>query len=163
MKGFVFCINCRHGYLASRDCTREIPVGTACGCFEGESVKEEKRKKSGRIPHNKVEYDGYTFDSGLEHERYLWLKDAVSTGEISGLEVHPRYEILLDGQHYCWYTADFRYRRNGELIVEDVKSKPSRTRDYMMRKKAMRLQHGIIIQEWPPKERRKKGYTWKQT
>ncbi len=38
---------------------------------------------------------------------------------------------------------DFSYTRNGELVVEDVKSRATRTRDYIMKKKMMRRDFGF--------------------
>lgn len=45
------------------------------------------------------------------------------------------------------YTADFSYRTGGKLIVEDVKSTATRTKEYLRNKKFMRSKFGIDIQE----------------
>lgn len=45
------------------------------------------------------------------------------------------------------YTADFSYKFGGKLVVEDVKSKPTRTKEYLRNKKFMRSKFGIDIQE----------------
>jgi hypothetical protein len=71
--------------------------------------------------------DGIKFASGAEAQRYCELKLLQKAGEISGLKVHPR--ILLqpafkhDGktERKIEYEADFKYIKNGERIVEDVK------------------------------------------
>lgn len=39
------------------------------------------------------------------------------------------------------------YRFGGKLVVEDVKSKPTRTKEYLRNKKMMRSKYGIDIQE----------------
>ena len=45
------------------------------------------------------------------------------------------------------YTADFSYRFGGKLVVEDVKSTATRTKEYLRNKKMMRSKYGIDIQE----------------
>lgn len=45
------------------------------------------------------------------------------------------------------YTADFSYRFGGKLVVEDVKSMATRTKEYLRNKKFMRSKYGIDIQE----------------
>lgn len=46
------------------------------------------------------------------------------------------------------YRADFTYReRDGRLVVEDVKSKPTRTREYLIKRKLMKERRGIDITE----------------
>ena len=78
----------------------------------------------------KVTYDGFTFDSTAEYERYLQLKAEEAKDEISSLSVHPRFELIpafiKKGKTEkeispIFYEADFSYLRNEEEIVEDVK------------------------------------------
>ena len=81
--------------------------------------------------YRKVKIDGYLFDSAIEGVRYKELELLAAAGEISELQVHPKF--LLDepfpvkGQQRlerAWmYTADFQYveRATGETVVEDVK------------------------------------------
>lgn len=45
------------------------------------------------------------------------------------------------------YTADFVYREGGRLVVVDAKSKATRTRDYIIRRKLMLYIHNIKIVE----------------
>lgn len=68
-------------------------------------------------------------------ERYKFLLEKQSVGEIRDLEVHPRFPfidsddrpILIKGEKRnttARYTADFSYylTRDGEWVVEDIKS-----------------------------------------
>ncbi|KKM06917.1 hypothetical protein LCGC14_1739120 [marine sediment metagenome] len=73
--------------------------------------------------------------------------DLVRSGEISRLEVHPKWEIFVNGQKICTYTADFVYWENSNYVVEDVKSQPTMTPVYRLKKKMMKAVHGIEIQE----------------
>ncbi len=79
--------------------------------------------------HNRgIRIDGFWFNSEAEGQRYLELRLMEKAGEIRGLEVHPRYELVpphADGQG-VWqggasYEADFAYSEGDRLVVEDVK------------------------------------------
>ena len=72
--------------------------------------------------------DGIRFDSRTEAARYGELCILQRAGEIQGLEVHPRFELvpkvtLKDGRRCraISYVADFAYQEKGRRIVEDVK------------------------------------------
>jgi hypothetical protein len=85
-----------------------------------------RRSKYGN---RKVKYDGYTFDSLAERDRYIQLRFMEQEGEITALCVHPRYELIAAYEknerkiRAAHYEADFEYRSNddGTLIIEDVK------------------------------------------
>lgn len=109
-------------------------------------------RRGNKFNARKVVLDGITFDSGIEARRYNELFLLAKAGEISDLEVHPpSYPLVVNGVKISVYTCDFRYKCNGVTIVEDVKGKPTRTRDYILRKKLMLALFGVEIQEWPPK------------
>jgi len=83
-------------------------------------------------------YKGLKFDSKKELHRYLVLEKLLKGKAISNLELHPVYPLMVNGIKIGRYTADFRYKnQNGETIIEDVKSKATKTRDYMIRKKIL--------------------------
>ena len=76
----------------------------------------------------KVTLYGITFDSQAEANRYLLLRELQERGEIEDLRVHTRWQLVDDftdgdGQTVrgIQYEDDFSYRRNGRLVVEDVK------------------------------------------
>jgi len=106
-----------------------------------------------------VHVNGLRFDSQREAARYAELTLLVAAGEIGDLEIHPGFPLMVlelgtDGPPWTFHTigtyhADFRYRnvRTGNVIVEDVKSKPTKTEAYRLRKKFIEAQHGIVIVE----------------
>lgn len=48
----------------------------------------------------------------------------------------------------CVYYADFVYKdKNGAQVVEDAKSPPTRTEDYVIKRKLMLWVHGIRVIE----------------
>lgn len=108
-----------------------------------------------RIAHQRIVANGIEFDSKVEHDRYLELLTMEQQGLISGLECHPVYDLIptqkVPGKRSFRghrYTADFRYNRNGETIVEDVKSTRSREeRDYIINRKLMWLLLGVYVEE----------------
>jgi hypothetical protein len=107
-----------------------------------------KIKRRPKYLNTKTKLDGYTFDSLKEQRRYLELLMMQKAGEIRDLEVHPKFRLEVEGQKVCTYTADFSYTDlDGNLIVEDVKSEPTKTPSYRIKKKLMRAVHGIEIRE----------------
>lgn len=116
-------------------------------------AQTEKRKKYGN---EKVENAGIKFDSKAEAERFSELLLMRKAGVISDLKVHPEFTlieayVLPSGEKVrrMKYTADFSYitTGDGKLVVEDVKSRPTKTKDYQMRKKLMLDRYGISIKE----------------
>lgn len=72
--------------------------------------------------------DGLQFASKAEAKRYQKLRLLESVGAIRGLTVQPSYVLQraftdVQGRKHraITYVADFRYERDGETIVEDVK------------------------------------------
>jgi len=98
--------------------------------------------------------DGIEFDSKAEAKRYLQLKAMERAGEISGLEIQVRFELIpaqeIDGrkERPVFYVADFRYTtKAGEVVVEDTKSAPTKTKEYVLKRKLMMQRYGIVIRE----------------
>lgn len=94
--------------------------------------------------------DGLQFDSKKEARRYQKLALAQAGGLISELEVHPVYRITVEaiGREVFRYTPDFRYKdEHGNVVVEDVKSAPTKTEAYGIRKRLMRAIYGIRVVE----------------
>lgn len=69
----------------------------------------------------KTVIDGITFDSASEAKRYGGLKLLERAGEICAIQIHPSYDLLIDGVKVGNYTPDFTYIRAGRMTVEDVK------------------------------------------
>lgn len=94
----------------------------------------------------KVRYDGYLFDSGMEWRRYTDLRLLEAAGEVHDIEVHPKFDIIVNGIRVAGYEADFRYEgRDGNVHVEDVKG--ARTAVYSLKKKLIEALYGIRIEE----------------
>ncbi len=61
------------------------------------------------------------FPSRDELRRYRQLQMEQRAGLISGLQVQPKYTVVLNGIKICEYRADFKYLRDGHEVIEDVK------------------------------------------
>jgi len=92
--------------------------------------------------------DGVLFASQKEALRYVTLKHLQFTGEISHLELQPRFPLHVIGntgraEKIGKYVADFRYRRDGCLVIEDVKG--VQTDLFRWKKKHAEAEYGITI------------------
>lgn len=85
--------------------------------------------------------DGIRFASQKEARRYRELRLLECAGKISDLELQVKYALV----DVIKYVADFRYKENGETVVEDVKG--YKTPIYRRKAKLMKKQHGIEIKE----------------
>lgn len=98
--------------------------------------------------HNVAVNDGeHHFDSKREERHYRELSLLQRAGKIAGLKVHPRFDLVVNGQRICAYEADFSYHsfQRDRTIVEDVKG--VRTPAYRLKKKLMEAVHGIVVEE----------------
>jgi hypothetical protein len=97
--------------------------------------------------------DGIRFASTAEARRYQELKMLEHAGEVTDLELQPKFPIYVCGRRngelvkVCTYIADFRYRKGptGLLVIEDVKG--VRTPVYRLKRKMVEAQYDIRIQE----------------
>lgn len=125
-----------------------------------------RNKATGKYHNHKVEMDGYTFDSTKERNRYAELKLMQKAGMIYGLELQKKFTLIptqrepdtvgkRGGKHRgkviereTIYIADFTYyTKDGELVVEDVKSPATKTPQYRIKKKLLLYVYGIRIRE----------------
>lgn len=108
--------------------------------------------KPAKYRNTKTELDGYLFDSKKEAARWQELRLLERAGIITGLELQPEYELhtvspsgepVVVGK----LTLDFRYRQDSVLVVEDVKSDPTKTQVYRLRKRIFEAEYGLSITE----------------
>ena len=110
-------------------------------------------KRKVKYGNKKVVADGITFDSCKEWLRYTELQLALKSGLIDKLEVHPKFKLVVNGMKVCNFVADFSYLQvspsdgSNKVIVEDVKSKPTMTPVYRIKKKLVKALFGIDVEE----------------
>ncbi len=86
----------------------------------------------------KTVVDGITFHSKREAQRYCDLVLLEKSGHISNLRLQPEFPLMVNGSKVGKYIADFSYiTKSGKKIIEDVKSKPTMTPLYRLKKKIL--------------------------
>lgn len=123
--------------------------------------------KGNKYGNKKVEYNGLKFDSKKEKDRYIFLKEQERIGNIQDLQLQVKYELIpaikeeyvehlktkdrvktRTVQLAITYTCDFQYYKNGELVIEDVKSSPKMlAKEYVLKKKILFALKGLKITE----------------
>ena len=93
----------------------------------------------------------YIFDSTKEAKRYRELELLEMAGEISNLELQPRFllqeSFRKNGKTYrkIEYVADFKYIEKGKTIVEDVKG---------LQTDVFKIKHKLFEKKYPDLELR---------
>ena len=104
----------------------------------------------------KTVIEGLKFDSKHEAMRYVELKYAERTGAITDLRTQVAFELIpsqkgKDGkvaERAVRYISYFTYTdENGNFVVEDAKSKATRTDVYRIKRKLMLFMKGIEVKE----------------
>lgn len=123
----------------------------------GEGKKSPKTPlKPRKYRNQKTTLDGITFDSKREAQRYAELQALASRNLIEDLRHQVPFE-LAPGVKFSGesrrkpalrYVADFAYRLDGRLVVEDVKSKVTAgAAAYRIKRHLMLSVHGIEVKE----------------
>ena len=122
--------------------TAQRPVG---------QPRESRPKR--KFYNNPTDLDGMRFDSKAEAQRWLHLRMLEKAGEITDLRTQVRFNLLPAqevGGHKekpVDYICDFVYVRAGMTIHEDVKSGPTKTKEFILKRKMMLFFHGIKVIE----------------
>ena len=117
----------------------------------------DDRGKYGNRKAVRVMADGrvLSFDSQKEARRYDELIVMLQAGVICDLRLQHEFALqepftTPDGFRVraIRYRADFTYKTaDGRFVVEDVKSRATKTKEYELKRKLMRERHGILIKE----------------
>lgn len=115
---------------------------------------QDAKGRQGKYRNEQAERGALRFDSQKEARRYDELMTMLRAGVITDLRLQPQFTlqesyVTETGQRIraVRYTADFSYKFGGRLVVEDVKSTATRTKEYLRNRKFMRAKFGIDIQE----------------
>lgn len=130
----------RRGHMPSAAAVRKQPKGT-----KYHNTPTERVTTSGAV---------LRFDSQKEARRYDYLIERERAGLIRDLRLQVDFtlqEAYTDtvGRRVraIRYRADFTYREGDCLVVEDVKSRGTRTREYLLKRKLMKDRLRIDITE----------------
>ena len=116
-----------------------------------------------------ITVDGQTYDSKKEYKRFTELSLLEKAGKIQNLQRQVKYTLIPSqfgyvpdekrpGQHKriclereCSYIADFVYKENGQVIVEDVKGyrdpASAAYAKFVIKRKLMLSVYGIQVKE----------------
>ena len=134
--------------------SKQVRIGEGGGAVE----KSLKRPilKGRKYRNQKVTIDGITFDSKREAGRYQELRVLAARNLIEDLRHQVPFE-LAPGVKFSdearkkpalRYVADFAYRLDGRLVVEDVKSAiTAKAAAYRIKRHLMMAVHGIEVKE----------------
>lgn len=106
----------------------------------------------------------YVFDSKKEAERYDELKLLLRAGKIRKLKIQPQFTlqesyVTEEGERVraIRYTAGFSYEEKMKVdsfgvdfwakVVEDCKSRATKTKDYEIRKRLLVERFGVSVRE----------------
>lgn len=138
----------------SPDAQRQIFRKVQADIAEKERRKTQPKPKKSKYNNVKTTRNGIKFDSKKEADRYDVLMLSMRSGDITNLHLQPHFTLQEayktetgETVKAIQYIADFSYRRNGVLVVEDVKSQATKTAQYKIKKKWLHAKFGITIQE----------------
>ena len=130
------------------------------GLVPSAATVQEPRKvnKYRNTPTTRVTASGAVlrFDSMKEARRFDWLIERERRGEIRELRLQVDFTLQeaytdTEGRRVraIRYRADFTYYEGtqGVKVVEDVKSRATRTKEYAMKKKMLKDRFGLEITE----------------
>jgi hypothetical protein len=106
--------------------------------------QQEQRKKNNapRLKYNNTPtmIDGIRFDSKKESQYYGRCKMLLKAGELTKIECHVPFPLIVNGVKICEYEADFvLYYPDGTFRVKDVKSTATEGLAVFRLKKALML------------------------
>ena len=145
-----------NGKASNRAAAASKQVRIGKGGSEVEKTLKRPILKGRKYRNQKVVIDGITFDSKREAGRYQELKALAARNLIEDLRHQVPFE-LAPGVKFSdesrkkpalRYMADFAYRLDGRLVVEDVKSAiTAKAAAYRIKRHLMLAVHGIEVQE----------------
>ena len=137
-----------------------------CAAQEGKRLVKSQETRRSKFGNEKTQLTHHHFDSKKEARRFQELYAMLQAGEIIDLRLQHDFTLQEaftdpDGRRVCAirYRADFTYKElhhreyaggnydEWEPVVEDVKTRPTRTKEYILKKKLMKDKLGIDIRE----------------
>ncbi|HCP14836.1 MAG TPA: hypothetical protein DIT32_03535 [Peptococcaceae bacterium] len=132
----------------------DLPTAMQKQAMEKYSAQISQTANKSKYHNEPVTEQNIKFSSKKEAKRYRELMQELKIGSIKELKLQHSFTLqeaytTPSGERIraIRYDADFTYFENGRFIVEDVKSAPTRTRVYLLKKKLMQERLGITIKE----------------
>jgi hypothetical protein len=90
--------------------------------------------------------DGITFDSKREAAYYAELKLRERAGEVSEVELQPRFPLMVGSEVIGSYRADFKFWDNRENKQRVVDIKGVEPKGFRRTLKHVRAQYGVEVE-----------------
>ena len=124
------------------------------GYKEARKLLANPPKKQSKFKNKPFWEGGIYWHSRREYERWLFLQARERAGEISELRRQVPFDLHANGVKVGRYNADFSYKLDERLVIEDVKAKrragqksATATALYQRSKRHLRAEYGIDIVE----------------
>jgi len=86
------------------------------------NIYSHRLSRQGKFNAKKTEYEGETYDSGLEARYAMVLADQRKWDEITGFERQVKYQLLVNNILICTHVVDFRVTYpDGHTELHEVK------------------------------------------
>lgn len=141
-------------------CIGDRPLSAVTATVTHFAMETGQEKSKTKYHNQKTDVDGIPFDSKKEARRFMELREMQRCGAISDLRLQVNFTLIEGytkptGERVkpMVYKADFTYKRQDQTgaytiyIVEDVKSKATRTKTYLLKRKLMREKFRLEISE----------------
>lgn len=129
-------------------------VAMASSIRPGANVKRAGSKGRNKYGAEPTTVDGMRFDSKAEAKRYIQLSLLQKVGDITDLQTQVSFDLIpaqeVEGvkERPVRYFADFSYvTKDGLKVVEDVKSGPTKTKEFILKRKLVMWIHGVVVKE----------------
>jgi hypothetical protein len=109
---------------------------------------KSKPTRNGKFGAIKVAVDGIKFDSKLEAEYYGHLKKRIAAKEISDLQFHPAFPIVIGKRKICVVKLDFQYIDHLTGYIRYIDCKGMDTAISRLKRKMVQASYGIKVELW---------------
>jgi hypothetical protein len=133
-------VKCKCGHLRrlNLDCKEFTCLCGITYVRSGPPPGDWKAKKKPKYNNKIVKLDGFTFDSQLEADYYVYLKQQKAAGIVIRFKLQPHY-VLLEGRtrnERVEYVADFFVvYADGREEAQDTKSSATLTKSFRIKQK----------------------------
>lgn len=104
------------------------------------------RRGASKYGNKRTKVGDLSFASQKEARRYCELRILQAAGEISNLELQPRFPLKVFGKLITTYVADYKYQtKDGTVVVEDAKG--FKTDVYKIKAKLFEALIGFPVRE----------------
>src|SRR6185295_6972766 len=127
----------------------ELLIKVESGSLTAQQFLNLTRAKPPKYRNRITIVDGQRYDSQGEAARHQELRLLEKAGTVRKIERQVRFNFEVNNFVVGFWKADFTYEQFDEFsgqwisVVEDFKSKPTKTEAYQLRKRLMRACHGV--------------------